>query len=75
MYQTRYSFASNALAAGEDPAWVSGMLGHNGPEILFKVYSRFIPNLTRRDGSAFAARMDGEQKTVHQGRQTAENGG
>jgi integrase len=75
MYQTRHSFASNALAAGENPAWVSGMLGHNGPEILFTVYSRYIPNLTRRDGSAFAARMEGDsQKAVIQGRQTAENG-
>jgi hypothetical protein len=37
------------------------------------VYARYIPNKTRRDGSAFAARMEGEgQKTVIQGRQVAE---
>jgi integrase len=73
MYQTRHSFASNALAAGENPAWVAAMLGHKGAEILFDVYARYIPNKTRRDGSAFAARMDGEsQKAVIQGRQTAE---
>jgi len=28
-------------------------LGHSSTEMLFKVYSRFIPNLTRMDGSAF----------------------
>src|SRR5438874_6504417 len=57
MYQTRHTFASNALAAGESPTWVARMLGHATPEMLFKVYARFIPNLTRRDGSALAARM------------------
>ncbi len=56
-YQTRHSFASNALAAGEAPPWVSRMLGHTSPEMLFRVYARFIPNKTRRDGSAFLARM------------------
>lgn len=59
MYQTRHSFASNALAAGESPAWVAAMLGHKGAEILFNVYARYIPNRTRRDGSAFASRMGG----------------
>ena len=27
MYQTRHTFASNALAAGEAPSWVAAMLG------------------------------------------------
>jgi integrase len=58
-YQTRHTFASNALAAGENPAWISAMLGHASAEMLFKVYTRFIPNHTRRDGSAMLARMTG----------------
>jgi integrase len=57
MYQTRHTFASNALAAGESPSWVAAMLGHTTPEMLFTVYARYIPNRTRRDGSAFAQRM------------------
>ncbi len=57
MYQTRHSFASNALAAGEVPSWVAGMLGHASPEMLFSVYARYIPNRTRRDGSALLSRM------------------
>jgi integrase len=56
-YQTRHSFASNALAAGEAPSWVSQQLGHSSPEMLFKVYARWIPNRTRRDGSALLQRM------------------
>jgi len=58
MYQTRHTFASNALAAGEAPSWVAAMLGHASPEMLFSVYARFIPNRTRRDGSALVSRMD-----------------
>jgi len=58
MYQTRHTFASNALAAGEAPSWGAAMLGHASPEMLFSVYARFIPNRTRRDGSALVSRMD-----------------
>ena len=57
VYQTRHSFASNALAAGESPSWVAAQLGHATAEMLFKVYARFIPNRTRRDGSALLTRM------------------
>lgn len=56
-YQTRHTFASNALAAGEAPSWVSQQLGHSSPEMLFQVYARWIPNRTRRDGSALLLRM------------------
>jgi integrase len=59
MYQTRHPFASNALAAGEAPSWMATMLGHASREMLFSVYARFIPNRTRRDGSALVHRMDG----------------
>jgi|SRR2546430_8358122 len=65
MYQTRHTFASNALAAGESPTWVARMLGHATPEMLFKVYARFIPNLTRRDGSALAARMGPKEAAAY----------
>ncbi len=42
------------LAAGENPEWIAKVMGHASVEMLFKVYSRFVPNLTRRDGQAFA---------------------
>jgi integrase len=61
MYQTRHTFASNALAAGEAPSWVAAMLGHASPEMLFSVYARYIPNRTRRDGSALMHRMEGTE--------------
>tara|TARA_R110000824_G_scaffold360260_1_gene547967 strand:- start:67 stop:1302 length:1236 start_codon:yes stop_codon:yes gene_type:complete len=52
-YQTRHTAATLLLASGENPEWVARVLGHSSTEMLFKVYSRFIPNVTRMDGSAF----------------------
>jgi integrase len=60
LYQTRHSFASNALAAGEDPAWVQKMLVHSTLRQLFGTYARWIPNRTRLDGSLLTSRMAGE---------------
>ena len=40
-------------AAGENPEWIARQMGHTTTEMLFRVYSRYVPNLTRRDGSAF----------------------
>lgn len=52
-YQTRHTAATLFLASGENPEWVARTLGHSTTEMLFKVYSRYVPNLTRQDGSAF----------------------
>lgn len=52
-YQTRHTAATLWLAAGENPEWIARQMGHTSTEMLFKVYSRYVPNLTRRDGSAF----------------------
>nr|MBV6629530.1 site-specific integrase [Oceanococcus sp. HetDA_MAG_MS8] len=52
-YQMRHTCATLWLAAGEAPEWIARQLGHTTTEMLFRVYSRYVPNLTRRDGSAF----------------------
>jgi integrase len=52
-YQTRHTTATLWLAAGENPEWIARQMGHSTTRMLFTVYSRFIPNLTRQDGSAF----------------------
>jgi len=53
LYETRHTAATLWMAAGENPEWIAKQLGHVNTEMLFKVYSRYVPNLTRRDGSAF----------------------
>ena len=50
--QMRHTFATLSLAAGESITWVSRMLGHSNGQITWKRYNRYIPNLTRDDGSA-----------------------
>ncbi|RJG02695.1 site-specific integrase [Noviherbaspirillum sedimenti] len=52
-YQTRHTAATLWLGAGENPEWIARQLGHTTTEMLFRVYSRYVPNLTRQDGSAF----------------------
>ena len=52
-YQTRHTMATLWLASGENPEWIARQMGHTSTEMLFTVYSRFVPNLTRQDGSAF----------------------
>ena len=51
-YQTRHTAATLWLAAGENPEWIARQMGHTTTEMLFRVYSRYVPNLTRQDGSA-----------------------
>jgi len=52
-YQTRHTTATLWLAAGENPEWIARQMGHSNTRMLFTVYSRYVPNLTRHDGSAF----------------------
>jgi integrase len=51
--QTRHTAATLWLAAGENPEWIARQMGHANTQMLFTVYSRFVPNLTHQDGSAF----------------------
>jgi integrase len=64
-YQMRHTAATLWLASGEAPEWIARQLGHASTEMLFRVYSRYVPNLTRRDGSAIdrllASRFAGGQ--------------
>lgn len=57
-YQMRHTAATLMLAAGENPEWVAQVLGHSTTEMLFRVYSRFVPNLTRNDGGAYVGLLN-----------------
>jgi len=52
-YETRHTAATLWLAAGEAPEWIARQMGHSNTKMLFEIYSRYVPNLTRQDGSAF----------------------
>lgn len=67
-YQTRHTAATLWLSAGENPEWIARQLGHSTTEMLFRVYSRYIPNATRKDGSAFEALLEqlNTKETIHE---------
>jgi len=66
-YQSRHTTATLWLASGENPEWIALQMGHSTSELLFRVYSRFVPNLTRTDGSAFERMLLTEPKNSEGG--------
>lgn len=51
--QTRHTFATMMLSAGEDIGWVQNMLGHSSLQMIFQRYYSWMPQKTRSDGQAF----------------------
>lgn len=54
-YQTRHTYATTALMAGINPAYISRQLGHRSTAMLFKHYSRWIDGA---DGGREAAKLN-----------------
>ncbi|WP_298577237.1 site-specific integrase [uncultured Luteimonas sp.] len=72
-YQTRHTTATLMLASGENPEWIARLMGHTNTQMLFTVYSRFVPNLTRQDGLAFAGLLSRQSATPSEPRLTAKD--
>jgi integrase len=45
-YQTRHTFATLALMAGNNPAWIARQMGNSAP-IMFKTYTKWIDGADR----------------------------
>ncbi len=62
--QTRHTFATMMISAGEDIGWVQHMMGHSSLQMIFTRYYAWMPKSTRNDGMAFMAsiseKSDGE---------------
>lgn len=48
--QTRHTFASRMLNAGEPLLWVSKYLGHADPSMTLRAYARFMPDENQKAG-------------------------
>lgn len=46
-YQTRHTYATNALRGGVNPSYVSRQMGHANPKMLFTVYAKWIDGADR----------------------------
>ncbi|ACO73901.1 Phage integrase [Laribacter hongkongensis HLHK9] len=68
-YQTRHTFASMMLSAGESPVWVANQMGHASWTMIARVYGRWIPNGDNGDGQkavkAFSG-QDADKKSWHE---------
>lgn len=58
-YQLRHTFASWALSAGENPAWVAKQMGHRDTLMVLRVYGRWIPQVDPTAGSKMAVMASG----------------
>lgn len=56
-YQTRHTFASQAIMAGESIQWVADMLGHTQWAFTARVYTRYIPAQAPDAGEKMARKM------------------
>lgn len=50
-YQTRHTYASMMLSAGEHPMWVAGQMGHSDWTMIARVYGRWMPAADDTAGS------------------------
>lgn len=51
-YQTRHTYASMMLSAGENPVWVSHQMGHSNVLITVRTYARWIPDNSEKGSKA-----------------------
>ena len=72
-YQTRHTAATLWLAAGESPEWIAYQMGHSTTKMLFNTYSRYVPNMTRQDGSAFEALVNRSQMQLEKKSKETQN--
>ena len=54
-YQTRHTYASTLLSAGENPVWVASQMGHKDWVMIVRTYGRWIPEVDPTAGEKAAA--------------------
>jgi len=57
LYQTRHTFATLMLDAGEHPGWVQKMMGHETMQMIYEKYYSYIKSYDRDEGSAFMEKV------------------
>lgn len=50
-YQTRHTFASMMLTAGESPIWIAAQMGHADTGMIYRKYGRWITDAAPQAGT------------------------
>lgn len=61
-YQTRHTYASMMLSAGEHPMWVAKQMGHTDWTMIARVYGRWIPSQENDAGSKAVSAFGAQSK-------------
>lgn len=56
-YQTRHTYASMLLSAGENPAWIARQMGHTNMSMVLQKYGRYMPEHDPLAGQKIVTRM------------------
>lgn len=66
-YQTRHTYASMMLSAGEHPMWVAAQMGHSDWGMIRRIYGRWMPDAAPNAGNK-AERLfsDSGQNSIRQ---------
>jgi integrase len=64
-YQTRHTYASMMLTAGEHPMWVAQQMGHADWGMIRQVYGRFIPSAVNDSGDKAVALFGGSGEELN----------
>jgi len=60
-YQTRHTYASMMLSAGENPMWVAQQMGHSDWAMIRRVYGRWMPDEHDLSGGAAVSKFWAEK--------------
>lgn len=63
-YQTRHTYASRMLTAGESPMWVAAQLGHSDWGMIRRVYGRWIPDAQPEAGMKAVAMFNTKREAT-----------
>ncbi|WP_296896093.1 site-specific integrase, partial [Thiohalocapsa sp.] len=63
-YQTRHTYASTLLSAGENPMWVANQMGHADWGMIRRRYGRWIPDVDPSAGQRVEAMLARERCDV-----------
>jgi integrase len=58
VYQLRHTFATWALSAGENPAWIAKQMGHKNVQVIFDHYAKWMGELDSKAGSRMAGAVE-----------------